>query len=176
MKLIHLAPLLLACACSKKEGEAQASASAPAAAPQSAGACPPAKIVVDGVEQKGLHGLAVTLKNGEYETEQVELYSSDTIGCPEVLAPSLTLPDGTVAVRAYYHPQAQGLGTEAFTEMGISGIKLVAKAKAVGGDTEICIPPGSTFTPNAGTLTGKKVEVSGNLAGRYCGVKDMNAR
>lgn len=173
MKKLMFVALLLASACSKKEGEAQA---APADKPVASKGCPPARIAIDGVEQKGLNGLAVTLKNGEYETEQVELYSDASVDCPKILAPSMTLPDGTVAVRAYYHPQAQGLGTEAFTEMGISGIKLAAKAKAVGDETAICIPPGSTFTPNSGTLAGKKVEVSGNLAGRYCGVKDMNAR
>jgi hypothetical protein len=166
--------LFAAGACSKKEADAQAAAGA--GPTQVAGGCGPLRIVVDGVERKGLKGLAVTLKNGQYETEQVELYDSDAIDCAAILAPAMQLPDGTLALRAYYHPQAQGLGTESYTEMGVNGITLLAKAKAAGSETEICVPAGASFTPSTGTLQGKKVEVSGALAGTYCGVKDMTAR
>lgn len=182
MKITHLAPVALllftAAGCSKKEADAQAApAGAPAAAAKPfAGGCGPMRIAVDGVERKDLKGLAVTLKNGQYETEQVELYESAAVDCAQILAPAMQVPEGTLAIRVYYHPQAQGLGTESFTEMGVSGIKLLAKAKAVGTETSICVPAGATFTPNTGTLQGKKVEVSGALAGTYCGVKDMNAR
>ena len=133
--------------------------------------CPPLRVAIDGKEVTNLRGLAVTLKNGEYETEQVELYDSAAIACAEVLAPNMTLPAGSVALRAYYHPEAQGLGTEAYTELGVRGITLVGK----GPSTTLCVPSGTTFSPNSGVLAGKKVEVSGSLTGAHCGVKDMNA-
>lgn len=159
-----------------KKPDARPAPSAPPAATKPAAGCGPLAITVDGAPVTNLRGLAVTLKNGPYETEQVELYDTDKVTCAEVLAPSFAFPAGAVSLRAYYHAQAQGLGTEAYTAMGVGGITLVAKAAKVGDPTSLCVPAGSTFTPNTGSFAGKKVDVSGLLAGAYCGVKDTNAR
>ena len=126
--LIASAALLAAAGCKKREADAEATPAPPVTAPAAAKAgCAPLRVAIDGQEITNLRGLAVTLKNGEYETEQVELYDSAAITCAEVLAPNMTLPAGTVALRAYYHPEAQGLGTEAYTELGVRGITLVGK-------------------------------------------------
>jgi|GEM_PF-1260442 len=168
---------LLGC---KKNDDAAAKpgteATKPAPGPAHAAGCGPMVVKVDGVAVTDLRpGLSATLKNGVYETEQVELYSSDKITCAEVLAPSFSFPEGAVSIRAYYHPQAQGLGTEAYTEMGVHGITLVAKAGKLGDPTSICVPAGAVFTPNTGSFAGKRLEISGTLSGAYCGVKDMTA-
>lgn len=174
-----LAALCALAGCKKHDADATPAA-APALEPGGASAKPPAggcgplRVTVGGAAVTGLHGFAVTLKNGAYETEQVELYDNPAVGCAEVLAPNPTLPEGLTALRVYYHREAQGLGTEAYTEMGVTGIALVAKADAVGGSTTICVPAGSAFTPNSGFLAGKRVEVSGALTGNYCGVKDLS--
>lgn len=178
LTMIALGLWIGASACKKPEDKGASPAPAEAAKPGEAtrpAGCGPLTVTADGAAVPELRGLAVTLKNGEYETEQVELYDTDKITCAEVLAPIFPYPEGTLSLRAYYHPQAQGLGTEAYTEMGVRGITLVAKAAKVGDDTSICVPAGSTFTPNAGSFAGKKLVVAGTMAGKYCGVKDMNA-
>jgi hypothetical protein len=171
-----LVAVLAAAGCGKPDAgaEVKPAAAAPVAPP--APRCGPLVVTAGGAAVANLRGLAVTLQNGEYQTEQVELYDTDRVTCAEVLAPSFAFPAGAVSLRAYYHPQAQGLGTEAFTAMGIAGITLIAKAAKPGDTTSMCVPPGSTFTPTTGSFAGRPVTVSGTLAGVYCGVKDTAAR
>lgn len=163
-------------ACKKAGGDSGSAGSAggeAAGGASGAPACPALTLTIDGAPAKPMHGLAVSLKNGQYLTEQVELYDSEAITCENVLARSFALPADVTHVRVYYHPQAQGLGTEAYTDMGGGAkITLVAKAAKAGEPTTICVPK-TTFTPNAGTLAGKKIEVAGAFVGRYCGVKDL---
>ncbi|MCE9579452.1 MAG: hypothetical protein K8W52_40390 [Deltaproteobacteria bacterium] len=138
--------------------------------------CPALALTIDGAPSKPMHGFAVSLKNGQYLTEQVELFDSDAITCANVLNNGFQTPEGVIQVRVYYHPQAQGLGTDAYTDMGGgAGITLIAKAAKEGEPTTICVPK-TAFTPNAGTLSGKKVEVAGAFVGRYCGVLDLTPK
>lgn len=137
--------------------------------------CPPLTVTIDGVPAPTWKGVAVTLKNGEYETEQVELYDRGELPCTDVLGLNFTGPADARSIRAYFHPQAQGLGTEAYTELGVGGITLVHRSRTVGEPTTLCVPP-TTFTPNAGGLAGKPIAIAGALEGGWCGVRDLTPR
>jgi hypothetical protein len=140
------------------------------------GECAPMSIKVDGKDRStGWVALAVTMKNGEYLTEEVELYDDPTMNCERALAGNPNLPPEATEIRAYYNEYAMGLGTEAYTDMSAIKIELVKKAEKPGDPTVLCLPA-ATFTPNAGTLSGKKVEVSGRFEGAWCGVKDFTPK
>lgn len=138
-------------------------------------ACPPLAVTIDGAARTDLSGLAVTLVNGVYQTEQVMLFAGAPIDCAAVLAPGFQLPAGAIELRAYYHPQAQGLGTEAHTELIVPGVTLIHKAAAPGAATRLCVRP-ARFTPTAGALAGRVVTIAGTVAGADCGPLDLTPR
>ena len=150
-------------------------AAAPTAAPAKPAGCPPLTVTIDGAPVTSFRGVSVTLKNGVYETEQVELYDRGDLACPDVLGLNFTGAADAVSIRAYFHPQAQGLGTEAYTELGAAGITLVHASRTVGEATTICVPA-TTFTPNAGVLSGKKIAIAGALTGPWCGTRDLSPK
>lgn len=172
--LLFAVAALVACKSSSAKRDDPADKAGAPAAPRAPG-CPPLSVTIDGAAITTLHGVAVTLKNGIYETEQVELYDRADLDCAAVVQANFQAPAGTTALRAYYHPQAQGLGTDAYTEMGAAGVTLVAKADRAGAPTTLCVAS-TTFTPNAGTLNGKKIAISGAVTGAYCGVRDLTPR
>lgn len=182
-RMLHRAvvlALLVIPACSSSasppppRAEPAAAAAAPVAPSKPAG-CPPLTVTIDGVPAPTLTGVAVTLKNGVYETEQVELYDRGELACAAVADRGFSGPADAVAIRAYHHPEAQGLGTEAYTELGASGITLVHASRTVGEPTTLCVPA-TTFTPNAGLLSGKKIAIAGTLSGPWCGMRDLTPR
>ena len=167
-----LVVVVIAAGC-RSTAERRDAAAAPA--PSVAAPCPPLTISIDGVARRDWQGLAVTLTSGVYQTEQVMLFAGAPVACPAVLAPSFRPPAGTLQLRAYYHPEAQGLGTEAHTEMVVPGVTLVAKADRPGAVTTLCVRA-ARFTPSAGALAGQVVAIAGTVAGAHCGTLDLTPR
>ncbi|MBL8626008.1 MAG: hypothetical protein JNK64_32130 [Myxococcales bacterium] len=175
LHLRAVAGALALAACHGSDRGDRADLAPPAPPPAAAPACPALAVAIDGVPRTDLTGLAVTLTNGIYRTEQVMLFAGAAIDCAAVLAPSFRLPAGAIELRAYYHPDAQGLGTEAHTELVVPGVTLLRKADATGATTSLCVRP-TTFTPTAGVLAGRAVAIAGTVAGAHCGILDLTSR
>jgi len=131
--------------------------------------CPALSVTVDGAELPGLvHGLGVTMVSGSYTTHMVQLFNHDKSTCEEIVSGRRNSQPDEIVVKAF-HGAAPGVGIDVFTQ--VEGTLTVDKAtETVGEPLEICVRAPVTFTPNAGTYTGKKVAIVGTFTGKFCGV------
>ncbi|MBA3453687.1 MAG: hypothetical protein H0T42_11400 [Deltaproteobacteria bacterium] len=170
-KLAAIGLTLCVLACGKdKSGDAErVPQTPPAVALGGVQACPPLSVTLDGAPIAGLgHGKGVTLMNAGYTTHMVQLYNHDKTTCEDTLALRHTQEEGEINVRAW-HGAAPGVGIDAFTQVE-GKITLDRTPEKVGDDLDICVREPISFTPNAGTYSGKKVAIVGKFSGVFCGV------
>jgi len=143
------------------------SAAAPAVDPNAP--CPELAVTVDGAALPGLvHGTGVTMVSGSYTTHMVQLFNHDKSTCEEIVSGRRNVQPDEIVVKAF-HGAAPGVGIDVYTHVQ-GTITLDKGTDKVGEPLEICVRQPVTFTPNAGTYTGKKVAIVGKFSGKFCGV------
>ncbi len=164
-----LALTLVGAGCSPSSSSGDISSNTGAETSAKGSKCGPLKVVVDGEEVTNLtHGVAYTLVNKEYRTEEVDLYNHDQVTCEDALDFGYQSKPGEQKIGAFAR-DAQGLNTDAYTWFGVQ-TKVSKQPAGVGEEMTICVDE-TTFTPDTGVYTGKELTISGSFTGTYCGDK-----
>jgi hypothetical protein len=134
--------------------------------------CGALTVTVDGKPLAAMpNGLARLNIYGDSKTYEVEVFNHDKSTCEQFVdRKGREIPQGEVSVRAFAGGDGlmgKGVGIESHTQAG-GDVELVTKPKAVGDQTAICVD-GVSFTPRIGDHQGKKVEIKGLFAGKFCG-------
>jgi hypothetical protein len=155
---MRIALVLLLGACAKQDG---------------GGTCKPLVVTVDGKPLPALpHGLAKANDMHGDISYEVQVFDHDKATCEQLLDKNgRQVPEGEIMVRAFAGGSGmtgKGVAIDAHTQLGGAVWLASERPKAVGDAVKVCADS-IAFTPIAGRYKDKRVVITGQFDGTYCG-------